>query len=250
MTRPELFSGIINLAASQWLLPANCISKIAPPTAASPPLLPCFLWDCRFSSPATPSHNLPIICTLWCGRLPDRLPSESHGCTSVTHIRLSPESQSPLSRVCVLAIPIVPSPLWVFLLTHIPSPCQGCISTTPTCAFPVASLLFPLSVPKEECLVFIAAYITVLPSQRLGHSLPVLRVSLGATVDGDLACVPDSLYSTRERCRGPHLSISILERRCCHWQVSHCPTVLVTFPLYAKAPRPRHLVGGKVIGGL
>lgn len=161
-----------------------------------------------------------------------------------------PESQSPLSRVCVLATPIVPSPLWVLLLTHIPSPCQGCISTTPTCAFPVASLLFPLSVPKEECLVFIAAYITVLPSQRLGHSLPVLRVSLGATVDGDLACVPDSLYSTRERCRGPHLSISMLERRCCHWQVSHCPTVLVTFPLCAKAPRPRHLVGGKVIGGL
>lgn len=161
MTRPELFSGIINLAASQWLLPANCISKIAPPTAASPPPLPRFLWDCHLSSRATPSHNLPIICTLWCGRLPDRLPSESHGCTS-------------LPRVCVLATPFVPSPLWVLLLTHIPSLCQGCISTTPTCAFPVASLLFPLSVHKEDGLVFIAGYITVLPSQRPGHSLPVL----------------------------------------------------------------------------
>ena len=174
MTRPELFSGIINLAASQWLLPANCISKIAPPTAASPTPLPRFLWDCHLSSRATPSHNLPIICTLWCGRLPNRLPSASHGCTSVTHIRLSLESQSSLPRVCVLATPIVPSPLWVHLLTHIPSLCQGCISTTPACAFPVASLLFPLSVHKEDCLVFIDAYIMVLLCQRPGHSLPVL----------------------------------------------------------------------------
>lgn len=41
MTRPELFFGIINLAANQWLLPANSASKIALlPTVSPLPLLP------------------------------------------------------------------------------------------------------------------------------------------------------------------------------------------------------------------
>lgn len=35
MTRPELFFGIINLAANQWLLPANSVAKIALPTVSS-----------------------------------------------------------------------------------------------------------------------------------------------------------------------------------------------------------------------
>lgn len=40
MTRPALFSGIINLAANQWLLPANSVSEIALPTVFPPFLAP------------------------------------------------------------------------------------------------------------------------------------------------------------------------------------------------------------------
>ena len=39
MTRPALFSGIINLAANQWLLPANSVSEIALPTVSCLPFL-------------------------------------------------------------------------------------------------------------------------------------------------------------------------------------------------------------------
>lgn len=39
MTRPALFSEIINLAANQWLLPANSVSEIALPTVSSLPFL-------------------------------------------------------------------------------------------------------------------------------------------------------------------------------------------------------------------
>lgn len=153
MTRPELFSGIINLAASQWLLPANCISKIALPTAASPPPLPRFLWDCHLFTCGTPLHNLPIICSLWCGRLPERLRSTPHGCISLLCVRQSAaESLTTLFTVWVGTPFSVPSACGRFLIIHIPSPFKGCISTKPSCSFPVISILFPLNVSSQERL--------------------------------------------------------------------------------------------------
>lgn len=189
MTRPELFSGIINLAASQWLLPANCISKIALPTAASPPPLPRFLWDCHLFTHGTPPHNLPIICSLCCGRLPERLQSVPPGCISLLCVRQSTECLITLSKVCVRATVFVPSARdGSFLIIHIPPPFKVCISTKPSCSFPVSSTLFPLSVHKEDCLVFIGVYLTVLPSQRPGQFTS--SVGVGVTMDGDLVCAP------------------------------------------------------------
>lgn len=62
MTRPELFFGIINLAANHWRLPANSDSKIALPTASSLPARPAApespssSWRVQEPQPPTPCY--------------------------------------------------------------------------------------------------------------------------------------------------------------------------------------------------
>lgn len=228
MTRPELFSGIINLAASQWLLPANCISKIALPTAASPPPLPRFLWDCHLFTHGTPLHNLPIICSLWCGRLPERLQSAPRGCISLLCVRQSTESLITPSTVCVKAAIFVPSACGGFLIIHIPSPFKGCISTKPSCSFPVASILFTLSVHMEDCAVFIGVYLTVLPSQRPGF--------LWVWVSQWMVTWSVFLYYTGERGRGPYLSVAAGTEVLLLVGTLWPHIVLGTFPLCVNTP--------------
>lgn len=120
MTRPELFSGIINLAASQWPLPANCISKIALPTAESPPPRPCFLWDCHLSTRA-------IRCTtcqssILCGVGDSRKGYSRHLMVAfLSSVSDSTENWIVLSTVCVWVTCIVPSTHGSFF-PHYPHP--------------------------------------------------------------------------------------------------------------------------------